>query len=180
MIALLKLTRWIYNTLAGAMTPNQIAYGLCLGLFVAFMPMGLRAPQTLAVILLLFLTRASIWLLMLTAALLKPLMLLGLDAVPWKLGRHVLEDMQGLRGALRTVLNAPVLAWFPLDHYAVLGGFLLALAGSVVLFLPIRWFVLWFRRAIQPRADQYRIVRWWRGFFLTRALSYVFVGSGRK
>jgi hypothetical protein len=61
----------------------------------------------------------------------------------------------------------------------VLGGFALALAGSIVLFMPIRMAVLWFRRTIQPRADQYRIVRWWRGFFLTRALTYVFVGSGK-
>jgi uncharacterized protein (TIGR03546 family) len=177
MIFVLKFTRWIYNTLAGAMTPTQIAYGLCLGLFVALMPMGLFEPQTWVVVLLLLLTRASIWLFMLTAAILKPLMLLGLDALPWKLGRAILEDAAGLRGFLGKALNAPVVALFPLDRYAVFGGFVLALALSVVFFYPIRMFVVWFRRTIQPRADQYRIVRWWRGFFLTRALSYVFVGD---
>jgi len=177
MFAIVKLTRWIYNTLAGAMTPNQIAYGLCLGLFVALMPFGLREPHTLAILALVLFTRASIWLFMLTGVLVAPLVALGLDVVCWKVGHFVLEDMASLRGALSRVLNAPVVALVPFDRYAVLGGFLVALAGSIVLFFPIRAFVLFFRRAIQPRADQYRIVRWWRGFWLTKALSFVFIGD---
>ena len=174
MFVIVKTLRWIYNTLAGAMTPAQIAYGLCLGLFTALMPMGLTAPQTLTIIGLVLLTRASIWLLMLTAVLLKPLMMLGLDAIPWKLGRHVLEDMPGLRAPLAKALNAPVVALFPFDRYSVLGGFLLALALSILLFYPIVRFVVYFRTTIQPRADQYRIIRWWRNFFVARALNYVF------
>ena len=180
MFALVKLTRWIYNTLAGAMTPNQIAYGLCLGLFLAFMPtrpLWLSAPYLAAIALLMLVTRASIWLFMLAAVLVKPAMHLGLRPIPWKLGRSLLDHPSP---ALVKILNLPVIAWFPFDRYAVLGGFLVALAASAVLFFPIRLLVLWFRRAIQPRADQYRIIRWWRGFFLTRALSYVFVGSGNR
>jgi uncharacterized protein (TIGR03546 family) len=183
MLALVKLTRWIYNTLAGAMTPNQIAYGLCLGIFLALMPtrpLSLSAPYLAVVALLMLLTRASIWLFMLGAVLLKPAMHLGLRPLPWKLGRHVLDGMPGIHDPLRSALNAPVIAWFPFDRYAVMGGFLLALALSIVLFMPVRWAVLWFRRVIQPRADQYRIVRWWRGFFLTKALSFVFIGTNTQ
>jgi uncharacterized protein (TIGR03546 family) len=178
MIAFLKLTRWIYNTFAGAMTPNQIAWGLCLGLFCALMPMGLVTPQLWAIVLLYFTTRASVWLFMMSVALLKPLMGLGLAALPWKVGRALLEN-ESLRGPLGRFLHAPVVAWFPGDHYAVLGGFVVALAMSIVLFMPIRMAIVWFRSNIQPRADQYRLIRWWRGFFLTRALSYVFVGGSK-
>ncbi len=166
MLFALKFLRWIYNTLAGAMTPAQIAYGLCLGVFVALMPMGLQEPQTWAIVALVLLTRASIWLFMLAAALLKPLMLLGLDALPWHVGRFVLEETESLREALGAVLNWPVLAIFPLDRYAV-----------IVAFPLVYWFVIYFRTTIQPRAEQYRIIRWWRGFWLTRALSFVFSGE---
>lgn len=176
MFVVIKTTRWIYNTFAGAMTPSQIAYGMCLGLFTAFMPMGFLAPQTWAIVALVLFTRASVGLFMLTAVLLKPLMLLGVDAIPGRIGYALLES-PSLRGLLGTVLNAPGVALFPFDRYQVLGGFVLALALSAILFVPIRMAVIYFREKIQPRADQYRIVRWWRGFFLTRALGYIFTGK---
>src|SRR5262249_24765529 len=87
------------------------------------------------------------------------------------------EDAQWARGPLNAFLHAPVVAWFPGDRYLVLGGFVTALIPSLLLFMPIRWTVIWFRETIQPKGDQYRIIRWWRGFFLTKILGWVFVGS---
>jgi uncharacterized protein (TIGR03546 family) len=178
MLILLKLTRSLYNTFAGAMSPTQIAYGMCLGLFVTLMPFGVAKAQTLAIFGLLLTTRASWGLFGMTAALVLPAMkALGGQTLLYRIGYSALE-MDSLKPTWQKVLNLPGIALVELDHYAVMGGFLLALAGSIVLFFPLRWGITWFRTNIQPRADQYRVVRWWRGFFLTRALSYIFVGSG--
>ncbi len=174
---ILSITRKIYNAFAGSMTPAQVAYGLCIGLFVAFMPMGLRAPQTWAVIALVLVTRASLPLLLLSVAIVKPLMFIGLDALPWIVGRFVLEDLTFLQTPLRALLNLPGIALVPFERYAVMGGFVTALVLSAIIFFPVRAGVIWFRETVQPRAEQYRLIRWWRGFFLTRFLSFVFVGG---
>ena len=176
MLFLLKFTRWLYNSFATAMTPTQLAYGLCLGFFLAMMPWGWTQPHVLALIALVLVTRASWGLFGITAAAVKPLMLLGGNAIAWKVG-HAALSAPSLQGFWRTVLDLPVIALFDFDHYQVLGGFLCALVCAAVFFFPIRQSVVVFREKVQPRADQYRLVRWWRGFFLTRALSYVFVGS---
>lgn len=178
MLLFLKMTRWIYNTFAGGMTPSQIAYGLCLGLFLVMMPFGWTKAQTIAVALLMLVTNASLGLFALTAALVKPLMLLGGDAVAWRLGRTLLEN-ESLKPLWKSTLNLPVIALFELDKYIVLGGFVLALAGSAILFFPIRQTIVYFRTVVQPKADQYRIIRWWRGFWLTKGLSYIFVGGNQ-
>ncbi len=177
MLVLLRLTRSLYNTFAGAMTPSQIAYGLCLGLFLVMMPFKLTHAHTLGVLSLVLVTRASIGLFFLSAALFMPYMkFAGGEAHAWKLGRFALES-ESLKGFWTTVLNLPAIAIVDFDKYRVMGGFLLALLFSLVLFLPIRYAVIYFRTEIQAKADQYRIIRWWRGFFLNKALSYVFVGS---
>jgi len=180
MIFILQITRWIYNTFAGAMTPSQIAYGLCLGLFLVTMPFGWTNAQTLMIFGLVLVTRASIGLFSLTAALVKPLMMLGGDGVAWKMGRWLLEDVEALKSLWPKVLNLPVIALVDFPRYSVMGGFVLALLGSIILFWPIRQAIVHFRTIIQPKADQYRIIRWWRGFWLTKALSYIFVGGQSK
>ncbi len=174
MIVVFKLTRWIYKTLAGGATPAQIAYGLCLGIFVALMPFSW--PLLAIFIALALFTRASVWLLMLSAVLTAPLRLLFLEDWAWSLGHSLLEN-ESLKPVWVKVLNLPVIAILHFERYAMLGGFVLALAISIVIFYPICRLVVLFREKIQARADQYRIVRWWKGFWLTRALGYV-IGGG--
>ena len=180
MLVLQKLTRSLYNTFAGAMTPTQIAYGLCLGLFLAMMPFSWTNAQTIIIFSLVLVTRASMGLFGLTAALVKPLMMIGGDAISWRLGRWLLEDVPSLKPVWPKLLNLPVIALVDFPRYAVMGGFVMALVSAIVLFFPIRQTIVWFRTSIQPRADQYRIVRWWRGFFLTKLLSWIFVGDNSK
>jgi uncharacterized protein (TIGR03546 family) len=180
MLAILKLTRWLYNTFAGAMSPTQIAYGMCLGLFLVTMPFSWTSAQTLCVLGLVLVTRASVGLFSLTAALVKPIMMLGGDAVAWHLGKLLLEDTAALKSLWPKVLNLPVIALVDFPRYSVMGGFVLALLGSMVLFWPVRQGIVHFRTVIQPRADQYRLIRWWRGFWLTKLLSWIFVGGGES
>ncbi len=175
MIAILKLTRWIYRTLAGGTSPSQLAYGLCLGFFIALLPFS--APLTWVLLSLLLFTRASVWLLMLSATLLKPLYALGLHKGCWHVGRWLLEDATFARPLLERVLRAPVVALLGFDRYVVMGGFVVALALTIVLFIPIRRFVIWFRAQIQPHAEQSRFVRTIMGFWFVKALRFVFVGT---
>ena len=177
MLFFLKITRGLYNAFSGAMTPSQIAYGMCIGLFFAFMPLNL--PQVVMLVGLVLITRASIGLLLLTTALLKPIMLIGGDALPWAVGKVILEDLTFLRGPLGFLFNLPIVALVPFERYEVCGGFVIALLLSAILFFPLRKLVTYFRENVFARAEQYRLIRWWRGFWLTKALSFVFVGSGR-
>src|SRR5262245_5232005 len=116
MLILLKMTRWIYNTFAGAMSPTQIAYGLCLGLFLVMMPWGMQTAFVLSLVLV---TRASIGLFSLAAAFVKPLMMLGGDVLAWKVGRSALEA-PSLKSFWGSVLNLPVVALVPFDNYRIL------------------------------------------------------------
>ncbi|HVY61638.1 MAG TPA: DUF2062 domain-containing protein [Planctomycetota bacterium] len=173
MLFLLKFTRWLYNSFAGAMTPTQLAYGLCLGFFMGMLPW---APAVLAAfIALILVTRASWGLMGITAAGVKPLMMAGGYDFAYRIGKTLLDD-PARHDFWRRTLTLPVVGLVPFQRYVVLGGFVMAAVCAVVVFLPLRQFIVYFREKIQPRADQYRIVRWWRGFFLTKALSYIFVG----
>src|SRR5207302_6749235 len=110
MLILLKLTRSLYNTFAGAMTPTQIAYGMCLGLFVTLMPFGVTKVQTLAVFGLMLTTRASWGLFGLTAAIVLPAMkAIGGQSFLYRVGSSALET-ESLKPTWQKVLNLPGIA----------------------------------------------------------------------
>src|SRR5437870_313117 len=104
MLVLIKTLRWIYNTFAGAMSPTQIAYGMCLGLFLVTIPFSLSKAHIVAILFLVLTTRASIGVFMLTMALVKPLMLIGGHELAWHVGWKVLEN-PSLKPTLKKLLN---------------------------------------------------------------------------
>lgn len=114
------ITKKIFNFLRGGATPFQIAAGCWLGALLAFNPGYEQAPGLTALLwLLVILINAN--------AFIGGLVFLGAKLLYWaclplvfELGFWFLEGP--LQGFFAQMVNAPVLAWFGLEHYVVSGG----------------------------------------------------------
>ncbi|MFC1707699.1 hypothetical protein ACFL59_12930 [Planctomycetota bacterium] len=176
MVFLLNITRGIYNAIAGSGNPNHVAVGVWLGLIAGLAPLGITEALTLLILFLLLITRAGFAVFLCTLGVVKPIMLAGGSRITEATGVLLLERIDALKPMWETVLNLPVVALFGLDRYEMLGGAMLGVLVGAALFFPIRKAVVTFRESIAPRLNNYRVVRWLRGFWLVRVLSYVFTG----
>ncbi len=113
-------------------SPAQVAGGVCLGMFLGFIPLN-RAPIAILLFLFFFITKINRFSTALTLPLFKLLYLLGVSHLTDKIGGYLLIDASYLVGFWRVVTHLPVLALLDLNNTLVAGG----LALSLVLTLPV-------------------------------------------
>ncbi|MFH1199381.1 MAG: DUF2062 domain-containing protein [Candidatus Omnitrophota bacterium] len=112
-------------------SPAQVAGGVCLGMFLGFIP--LNGPMALLLFLFFFITKINRFSTVLTLPLFKLLYVLGVSNLAEKLGGYLLIDATYLVGFWRVVTHLPVLALLDLNNTLVAGG----LALSAVLIIPV-------------------------------------------
>jgi len=133
------LTRKIGSILRGKATPLQVLLATTLGGLLGFVPgfflpgdLGggfTQAPGLILVLLCLVLVlNANLAVFGLTTLVAKLLSYVLLPVSYW-LGKVLIDTMTGL---YRWLVNAPVTAWFGLDHYATAGGLVLGLGFGVL------------------------------------------------
>lgn len=176
LLIVLKITRGLYNALAGSGDPRHLAFGLLLGLLLGLTPLGALEPLTYLCVLLLLATRAGIGLVLAVAGVAKGALLLGADAATAWVGFQVLEGAGFLRALWSKVLDLPVLGLFGFERYALMGGVVCAIALGAALWVPVTRGVVAFRERVAERLGAYRLVRWLRSAWFVRALSFVFKG----
>lgn len=130
-----KILRKFFGVFGGELSPLLVTYGFCLGLFFGFMPQGSDEFATLILLSLLVFTRQSYGFMLISAGLSKAFVALG----PWqwvaKTGRAALEN-ESLIGFWQHVLDTPGIRLLFLERYIAMGGFLWALIGSILCFVP--------------------------------------------
>ncbi len=145
------LIRRIGSILRGKATPFQLVAACVLGALLGFAPALFLAPALyLLLIAALLVVNANLGLALLVAAAMK---LVSLLVVPlsFQVGRFLLDGPT--RGLAHAVVNAPVLAWCGLDHYAAAGGQLVGLVLGLLLgFFVVRG-VTSFRRRMSVAAQ---------------------------
>lgn len=171
------LTRKIGKLLRGKATPFQVLAASLLGAWLAFVPGFEQAPAWVATLLVsLLVLNANLGIALLLFA---PLKLLSLVAMPitFEVGRFLLDGPT--RGLFATLVNAPVLAWFGLEHYVVTGGMTLGLLAGLAAGILIQRALATFRRklaSLEQDSERYRELthKWW-----VKLLLFLFVGGGK-
>jgi len=130
-------TRQIGSLVRGRITPAQMVLACVLGAMLGFLPGFSRAPgAAVALCLALLVLNAPLGLALAVSAGAKLLSLLALP-LSFAVGRMLLDGPT--QPLFRAAINAPVLALFGFQHYAVTGGLLLgAVAGLVTGLLVAR------------------------------------------
>ncbi|MEE8468306.1 MAG: hypothetical protein V3T22_07620 [Planctomycetota bacterium] len=171
------LTRKIGKLLRGKATPFQLLAATVLGCWLGFVPGFAQASGwVLALVAMLLVLNANIGVALIVAPLAHLLALLLMPA-SFAVGRFLLEGPTA--GLFRRLANAPVTAWFGLEHYATTGGIVLGLVVGLVVGALLVKFLTGFRRklsALETDSERYQAFtsKGW-----VRCLTFVFVG-GKK
>lgn len=131
MFSFINIPAKILTFLEFNISPNEVALGVCLGMFFGFTP--LNGPMALLFLILFFLLKVN----RISTALILPLFKLfyvfGASQLADRLGSYLLIDATFLNNFWRTVTNLPILALLDFNNTLVTGG----LALSLICFLPV-------------------------------------------
>lgn len=170
---LLTLIRKLYKVLSSDASPSAIAFAVAFGIVAGCVPVSSGLAVFMLLLTLVFRVQISAALLawgltrLLAVALLAP----SFES----LGESLLER-PALEGFWTFALNLPVVAWFGLHRYAILGGAVVGVLLGAALFLPLRMAVVSYRRWLHDKVSQNKFFRWLTSFWFVKLLKFVFVG----
>ena len=171
---LLTFIRKLYKVLSSDGSPSAIAFAVAFGVVAGCVP--IRSGLALFMLLLTLVFRVQIASALLAWGLTRLACIAGLARLFESMGERLLDD-ESLHGFWKLVCNAPVLAWFGLDRYAILGGAITGLCVGAALFLPVRMFILAYRKFAHEKLSQNKFFKWLMNFFVVKILRFIFIGS---
>jgi uncharacterized protein (TIGR03546 family) len=131
MLIFTKLPTQIIGILEANTSPREVAAGVCLAMFLGFIPWNGTMAALLTVSFFVFrINRMSI---LLALPLFKFAYIAGLHYLTGKLGAYLLIDANFLAGFWRWAINLPVIAYLDINNTLIAGG----LALSAVLSAPV-------------------------------------------
>ncbi len=170
--------RKLGKILRGKANPYQLMSACILGSLLGFVPgFGQAWGLIVALVLLLVVLNANLFLAGLATLLAKGVSLLLVPAV-FAVGRFLLEGPT--EGLFRSMVNAPVLAYFGFEYYLVTGGLLVGLVFGILVGISVvkALKAYWRRMAnLQKGSERYNK---WAGKWWVRAISWIFLGPGKK
>lgn len=155
----LKILARLITTLNEGATPRQIAGGLVLGFALGLMPGW--PPQVWLVLVLVLILKVNLGM-TLTGALLAAALAWIFDPLLDGLGAWVLQ-MDALQGLFTALYNSPPVALTRFNNTVMMGAFLLAVAGGMVMFPLLVRGVKVYRERFLAAFAQFRIVKFAKG-----------------
>jgi uncharacterized protein (TIGR03546 family) len=131
MFSFVNIPARILSILQLNISPAEVAGGVCLGMFLGFIP--LNGPMALLLFIFFFLFKINRFSTLITLPLFKLLYLLGVSSLTERIGGYLLLDVNFLTGFWEWTTSLPVLAWVGLNNTLVAGG----LVFSIILCLPV-------------------------------------------
>jgi len=171
---ILTFIRKLYKVLSSDSSPSAIAAAVGFGVIAGCVP--IVSGLALFMLLLVLVFRVQIASALFAWALTRIAAKAFLAASFESMGEKLLESA-ALHGFWPWLLNLPVVAWFGLDRYAILGGAVVGVCLAVVLFVPVRLFILGYRRFAHEKVSQNKFFRWLTNFWVVKVLRYVFTGA---
>ncbi len=131
MIPFVRLPVKIVRLFDSNTSPSEVAAGICLSMFMGFIP--LNGPMAIVLFLFFFLFKINRLAAMLILPLFKLLYVAGIYKLTDRLGGALLIDAQFLTSFWSWLTHLPVLALLQLNNTLVAGG----LAFSIILAIPV-------------------------------------------
>jgi uncharacterized protein (TIGR03546 family) len=131
MFSFINIPARILTVLELNISPAEVAGGVCLAMFLGFIP--LNGPMALLLFLFFFLFKINRFSTVITLPFFKLLYVAGVSVWADRLGGYLLLNADFLTGFWRYITNLPVLALLDLNNTLVAGG----LALSMMLFVPV-------------------------------------------
>jgi len=171
---LLTLVRKLYKILSSDASPSAIAFAVAFGVLAGCVPV--LSGLSLFMFGLIVIFRVQISSALVAWGLMRLLSKLFLGGLFGRIGFSLLEG-DSLRGFWTWFLNLPVVAWFGLRYYPILGGAVVGLLLGAALFVPIRLGVISYRRWLHEKVSSNKFFRWLTSFWFVKLLKFIFVGA---
>ncbi|MBL4576788.1 MAG: hypothetical protein JKY51_11970 [Opitutaceae bacterium] len=174
---IVMITRQIGKILRGKATPFQLISASILAGMIGFIPDLTTAPGLfLFWLFLLVILNANLLIAAVVGSLAKLLSLL-LMPVSFSVGQLLLDGPT--ESLFKTLVNAPVIAFFGLDYYAVTGGQVIALIlGVIIGFILIRLVTVFRQKMAEREKDPDKVHHWTKHRWFKIAL-FFFVGGNK-
>ncbi len=171
------ITRKIGKLIRGKTTPFQVVSASILGMLIGFTPGFAQAPGLILFwVLCLIILNANLFLAGIVALLGKLFLWITLP-VAFSLGRFLLEGPT--EGIFKTLVNAPITAYFGLEYYVVPGGQLLALIIGTAIGISLTKLLGSYRRKMMSMEQNSARMNQWSSKGWVKVLKFVFLGSGK-
>ncbi len=171
------ITRKIGKLIRGKTTPFQVVSASILGMLIGFTPGFAQAPGLIVFwVLCLIILNANIFLAGILALLGKLLLWISLP-VAFAIGRFLLEGPT--EGLFKTLVNAPITAYFGLEYYVVPGGQLMALIIGAAIGISMTKLLGSYRRKMMSMEQNSERMNQWSSKGWVKVLKFVFLGSGK-
>ncbi len=171
---LLTFIRKLYKVLSSDGSPSAIAFAVAFGVVAGCVPVLSGLAFFMELLTMVF--RVQVAAALLAWGLTRLACIAGLARLFESMGEPLLEN-ESLHGFWKVVCNAPVLAWFKLDRYAVLGGAITGICVGAALFLPVRMFIIAYRKFAHEKLSQNKFFKWLTNFFVVKFLRFILIGS---
>ena len=158
MIPFISLPAKIIKLLEANVSPEEVAAGVCLGMFMGFIP--LNGWMTLVLILFFLFFKLNRISTILTLPIFKLLYFLGVYKIADFLGGIVLIKAGFLEGVWRFITHFPLLTYLDLNNTLVIGGVIL----SAILMVPVFYGATIFARKMQTvygeKFKEMKFIKW--------------------
>jgi len=171
------ITRKIGKLIRGKTTPFQVVSASILGMLIGFTPGFAQAPGLIVFwALLLVILNANLFLAGILGLLGKLLLWITLP-VAFSIGRFLLEGPT--EGLFKTLVNAPITAYFGLEYYVVPGGQLMALVFGTGIGLYLTKLLGAYRKKMIQMEQNSERMKQWSSKGWVKAMTFIFLGSGK-
>lgn len=157
MFSFLNLHLKIAGLLESNISDREIAAGVCLGMFLGFVP--LNGPMAVILAVCFFILKVNRVSALLTLPIFKLLYAAGLSSLIERFGSYLLIDMQSLTGLWRNITGFPVVAYFGFNNTLAAGGVITASALSVPVYFIAKKISCGLRRAYGEKLKDSKISR---------------------
>ena len=158
MIPAINLPFKIVRLFTSNVSPGEVAAGVCLGMFMGFVP--LNGPITVVLIICFFMFKINRLAAMLVFPVFKLLYIIGIHHLTDLIGSFLLIDAGFLAAAWSVITHFPVLALLELNNTLIAGGLGLSLILCFPVFMISKKGIVILRKKYFEKLKNSRIVKW--------------------
>ena len=160
MILFLNLPARIVRLFDSNSSPSEVASGVCLGMFMGFIP--LNGPMAIVLFIFFFLFKINRLAAMLVLPLFKLLYFLGVSSLTELLGGYLLISAQYLTLVWRVLTHMPVIALLDVNNTLVAGGIVLSGVLCAPVYVLSKKGIVVIREKYFVRIKNSKFVKWFK------------------
>lgn len=154
---LVSLPAKIISILEGNISPREIAAGVCLGVFLGFIP--LNGPMAFLLAIFFFVFKVNRTATLLTLPIFKCAYMLGMYKVTDSAGTYILEKANYLAGFWRWVTHMPVVVYLDINNTLIAGGIIVASTLSVPIYFISKRLIIIFNAKYSEKIKNSALAR---------------------